>query len=151
MAFSNETVTKAKIGVGPVIVTFGSPSEYLARVIDFEIETTPGKFEIMGGSEQQIIDIIRTSKGTGKIRLTLDEVDDIDAIDGEHENFCISQEFPKGTTANWALTNEETVDISVLSTSGNRNAAATVVKIEVTPMADVGSDAWTFDDAVDNS
>ena len=144
MAFTTESITPGLIGIGPVILTVNSVNK--GRVTDFSIDTASGRYEIMGGSLQQLIDVIKTSRASGKVTVTLDEIPDIDStgLVGLQSSIVLTQELPAGAAVAWEFACDSAY-IRVLSVAGTRNATPSTVKLEIIP---VGSTGWTFDNAV---
>lgn len=150
MAFASETVTAAKHGLGPIIWKMGSTPAVVARVVSFSIEAGDGTLhEIKGGSPDQIVDLFRAAKATGKIQITTDEVLDVldTSIIGKQANVTLEQEFPLGTTAGWKMT-AATAYVQAGTISGARDGTTdTTTTYTITPYAAVGTEPWAFTDA----
>lgn len=143
MAFPDEPITVANVAMGPVVVT--SVESTFGRVTDWAMETAPGVYEHKGGGNiQQIWDIFETEYGSGKIKLTLDEVLD-DAVTGFHTTFALRQKKPKASAKEIKAT-AATAYVKVLGYKGERNGKPTMTEIEVTPYKnDAAGKPWAFD------
>lgn len=147
-----ETVTPAKHGHGAVIATWSGGPTF--RVTKFELEDPGGEYiELIGGNVDQIVAFIETSKGKGRVRLTTDEVLDIDAstVRGAQTTFTLGQELPLGTAKKWHMA-AGFVLIVPQSVGGGRPPAQTETVLLVRPYhATIGTAMWTFDNDTSNA
>lgn len=143
MAFPAETIDDGLVGAGPII--FKIENTAYGRVLNFEIDTASGTAEISHGTIDQIIAIIETANGSGKITVTLDEIHDIDDIEGHATTYGVEleQEFPLGTAVGMNMSAAKAF-VRVLGYSGGRGGEKSTMRIEVIPYNGVGTEPWVF-------
>lgn len=142
MAFPAETITTTKIGMGPIIVTFNSTN--IGRVTDIEVETAPGTYEHMGGSNiQHIYDVIQTSYGTGRVKLTIDEITAQSTLEGHKTTVLLRQQKPRASAKEWTLAAGNAFS-KMLGVKATRNGVPTKVEVEITPYGTSDAQTWTL-------
>lgn len=144
MAFPSETINDGIVAAGPIVFLINAVG--YGRVLSYEIDTACSAAEISHGSIDQIIAVIETANGSGKITLTLDEIHDIDTIEGLKANVSIQQNYPETPTAGLKMS-AATAYVKVLGYSGGRAGEKSTMRVEVTPYKGVGADPWTFTNA----
>lgn len=146
MAALQETVAVAKHGHGAVVATWTSGPTF--RITKFEVEDLAGEWlAIEGGNVSQIVDFIESKKATGAVRLTTDEVLDVDAttVRGKQALITLGQPLPLASSKKWHMT-AATALVTPQSMSGGRAGEQTMTQLTIRPYnATVGTAMWVFD------
>jgi hypothetical protein len=159
MAYPVQAITEEKVATGHLIFSINDNSVstgagirvVIGRVTEVaDIDTGQTLYEHKGynaDGTKQTVRLFPTEAGSGKFRVTLDEIHDIDGVtwDGEQVDVAIRQAFNKDTDLAWRML-AATAYIDIKSLKPNQDTPSTIV-LEVTPYAAPGTDAWAFDAA----
>jgi hypothetical protein len=147
MAFPAETVTSTLVAASHLIFTVNGSA--VGRITDVtDIATGKALLEHKGHNADgtaQTAYVFELEAGSGKYRVTCDEIIDADAstYNGLKTNIVIKQVYQKDTAKVWAATCAKAY-IQVVSVKPNIGSPSTVT-LEVIPYNDPGTAAWTFD------
>lgn len=151
MAFPAQTVTTAAVGTGHILLGYGAGARtYIGRVVEItDIATGKTYYDHKGyntGGDKQTVARFPIELGSGAVRVTLDEVPDLDGVAwlGAQAYVSLAQEFKKPASAarcwEWYA---PTATIDIVSFKPNLDSPSTVV-LEITPYAATGTPAWYF-------
>jgi hypothetical protein len=155
MAFPSQTVDTTKIGSGHVRLRLNSNSTnpvptVVARVASVDkIDFAQGTYEHMAynaDGTSQVAAIFQNKAASGKVELTLDQVQDVDAstLFGFKTDVDLTQAFPKNSSKGWrVLYPKALVEPVDLVPSFDK---PTTLKIRITPYNDPGTAAYSFND-----
>lgn len=158
MAFPAETVTETLVAMSHVLLRVNSNATCchhppgptnVGRVVDVtDIDTGEVLYEHLGHDSNgaaQIAALFVTRKGSGKFRVTLDEVYDADGETwlGDQIDVDLRQVYAKATSKGHRLLCAK-ARLSCISIKPNTGTPTTMV-IAITPYNAPGSAAWTHD------
>jgi hypothetical protein len=148
-----QTITKTKMGQGPVILSFtNSTVGNITKVGD--IDLAKKLLEVKAGNPKRTVAIFETEMGSGKVRITVNEIADWDAstVGGEQALVTIGQALPKATAKKWEYA-AATAYVNVISFTPDASGdGLSEAVLEITPIAADGSTAaWTFNNDASNS
>jgi len=152
MAWADQTQVLTAVATGNVVLGYGAGARSnIGRVIEVsDVATGKVYYDHKGYNdtgEKQTVSRWPIEMGSGVVRVTLDEVPDIDGaawVATSVAYVSISQEFKKPTSAarSWEWY-AATASIDVVSIKPNTDGPTTVV-LEITPFAATGTPAWAF-------
>ena len=158
MAFPAQTVDTAKIASGHVRLRLNAnrtspPPDVIGRVAAVDkLDFTPGTYEHLAYNADgtaQVAAIFQHRAASGKVELTLDQLQDVDAtaLFGYQTDVDLSQAYPQHSSKGWRVLYPKAL-VEPLDLTPNFTAPTTL-HIRITPYNDPGTPAYVFDDDYD--